>query len=602
MIFIEIYNLSDNLFLMKIFSIDKLLSLTFGVIAFLFFAFIYPFHLNYQEQYQMFLFTADYFFQLMEKPGGFSDYAGNFFTQFFFYSWVGAIVIASMLTLLQRAVWSVSRRMGVNPLFVPITFIPSLLYWGLLCDENYLLGGVAAMLLVTAWIHAYTLFNSIPFRISFLLISIPLLYWLAGGAFLLLPLFAISRELTTREMKKNQLALLALAGILLALAFPILSKTYFLQYPMQQVWVGANYYRFPVNIPLAVGVIGFLIVFIPFAFRFLSARLQAKRASLILSIQIFLLIVGGSVFISQSADMEKEEVMAYDFNIRMRKWDRVIQLADKKSPSGPLSVTCLNLALAKQGLLSDRMFHYYQNGVGGLLPDFTRDYTIPMIAGEVYYHLGFVNTAQRYAFEAMEALPDYQKSVRSVKRLAETNLINGNYAVAGKYLHLLQQTFYYRGWAKQALQTMKDEKLIEQHSEWGWLRQCRTKEDFLFSEAEKDMMLGLLFMQNKTNRMAYEYLMAYTLLSKDLEHFRQYFPLGESLNYQSIPVSYQEALIYIWGMSNTDPTQEIPYPVNPAIKQRFQAFRTISGRSSDPEPSLRAEFSDSYWYYLNFRK
>lgn len=422
---------------MKIFSIDKLLSLTFGVIVFLFFAFIYPFHLNYQEQYQMFLFTADYFFQLMAKPGGFSDYTGNFFTQFFFYSWVGAIVIALMLTLLQRAVWSVSRRMGAKPLFVPLTFIPSLLYWGMLCDENYLLGGVAAILLVAFWIRTYTLFDSIPLRISFLLISIPVLYWLAGGAFLLLPLFAISREITARKIKNLHLALLAFACILLSLTFPILSKTYFLQYPMQQVWIGANYYRFPVNIPLAAGVIGILIVSIPFLLRFLSARIQTKKTTLILSIQLFVLIVGGSVFISQSADMEKEEVMAYDFNVRMRKWDRVIKLADQKSPSGPLSVTCLNLALAKQGLLADRMFHYYQNGVGGLLPDFTRDYTIPTIAGEVYYHLGFVNTAQRYAFEAMEALPDYQKSVRSVKRLAETNLINGNYAVAGKYLHLI---------------------------------------------------------------------------------------------------------------------------------------------------------------------
>jgi hypothetical protein len=585
---------------MKIFSIDKLLSLTFGVIVFLFFAFIYPFHLNYQEQYQMFLFTADYFFQLMEKPGGFSDYMGNFFTQFFFYSWVGAIVIASMLTLLQRAVWSVSRRMGANPLFVPITFIPSFLYWGLLCDENYLLGGLAAILLVAAWIRAYTLLNSIPLRISFLLISIPVLYWLAGGAFLLLPLFAISREITARKIKNLHLALLAFACILLSVAFPILSKTYFLQYPTQQVWVGTNYYRFPVNIPLAVGVIGILIVFIPFALRFLSTKFQPNKTTLILTIQLFVLIVGGSAIISWSADMEKEEVMAYDFNVRMRKWNRVIELADQKSPSGPLSVTCLNLALAKQGLLADRMFHYYQNGVGGLLPDFTRDYTIPTIAGEVYYHLGFVNTAQRYAFEAMEALPDYQKSVRSVKRLAETNLINGNYAVAGKYLHLLQQTFYYRGWAKQALQTMKDEKLIEQHSEWGWLRQCRTKEDFLFSEAEKDMMLGILFMQNKTNRMAYEYLMAYTLLSKDMKHFRQYFPLGESFNYKSIPVSYQETLIYIWGMSNNDPTLDIPYPVNPAIKQRFQAYQNIS-RQSNPEANLRAEFSDSYWYYHQFR-
>ena len=34
-------------------------------------------------------------------------------------------------------------------------------------------------------------------------------------------------------------------------------------------------------------------------------------------------------------------------------------------------------------------------------------------------------------------------------------------------------------------------------------------------------MLGILIQQEPTNRMAYEYLMAYYLLKKDLQHFMQ---------------------------------------------------------------------------------
>lgn len=587
---------------MKLFSTDKLLSLAFGVIVFLFFAFLYPFHLNYQEQYQLFLFTGDYFFGYMAKPGGFSDYIGNFFTQFFFYSWVGAIIIASLLTLLQRAVWLISKSMGAKSMFVPLTFIPSLLYWGLLCDENYLLGGAVVMLLVAAFICASTLFKTITSRVAFVLISIPLLYWVSGGAFMLLPLFAIIRESLKHKMKKSQLLFFASGSALLSIALPIFCKYYFLQYPMSQVWLGANYYRFPVIVPFSVGLIGLLIITIPFILHFLTNRVKPKSPVYILAAQLSVFIIGGYLFIGQMSDMKKEELMAYDFNVRMRKWSRVIKLADKKAPSSPLSVTCLNLALAKEGLLAERMFYYYQNGIDGLLPDFTRDFTIPMIAGEVYYHLGFINTAQRYAFEAMEALPDYQKSVRSVMRLSETNLINGNYAVAEKYLHLLQRTFYYRGWATKALFTMKDEKLIAQHSEWGMLRQYRTKEDFLFSEGEKDMMLGVLFSQNKENRMAYEYLMAYCLLTKDLQHFMQYIPLGKSLNYKAIPNSYQEALMYVWEKTNTNPANEIPYQVSPLIQQRVKAFERTNASQSNPDPKLFAEFSNTYWYYLQFRK
>ena len=113
---------------MKYFSLNKLFSLAFGLIVFWFFAFLYPFHLNYQEQYQMFLFSGDYFRNFFAKPGGISDYIGNFFTQFYFYSWVGAIILAILLVLLQRAVWFISLNLSANPVFFPLTVVPSLLY------------------------------------------------------------------------------------------------------------------------------------------------------------------------------------------------------------------------------------------------------------------------------------------------------------------------------------------------------------------------------------------------------------------------------------------------------------------------------------------
>lgn len=583
---------------MKYFSLDKLFSLAFGLVVFWFFAFLYPFHLNYQEQYQMFLFSPDYFLNFFAKPGGISDYLGNFFTQFYFYSWVGAILIAVLLVVLQRAVWFISKQLGANPVFFPITVLPSLLYWGLLCDENYLLGGLIVMLLVFGFLVVYTALRPAKVRMGFALVSLPVLYWMAGGAFVLLPLFAVAFEVLRRNLKMVQLSAFGSISGVLSYAIPTLCKSWFLRYPLRQVWMGANYFRFPVNVPVSVAIIAFLLVVLPFALNFLSGFIRKNNSKAWLAGQLIVLVLGGYFLINRSADMGKEEVMAYDFNCRMRRWDQVIAMADKKTPTSPLSVTCLNLALAKEDLLGERMFRYFQKGVGGLMPDFVRDFTIPMIAGEVYYHLGFVNTSQRYAFEAMEALPDYQKSSRAMMRLAETNIINGNYEVAGKYLRLLQKTFYYRGWAANALATMKDEKLIARHPEWGWLRQCRTQEDFLFSEGEKDMMLGVLFRQNRVNRMAFEYLMAYSLLTKDLKHFLLYFPLSESLKYRAIPKSYQEALYYAWANTNNNGSRDIPYPVGNAVKQRFQTFGKMPGQANTA--SYKNDFSDTYWYYLYF--
>ena len=181
--------------------------------------------------------------------------------------------------------------------------------------------------------------------------------------------------------------------------------------------------------------------------------------------------------------------MNYDFLIRSKQWDKVIQKAQKKSPNTPMSVADLNLALAKTGQMSDHMFDFFQRDPQGLLPDFQRDFTLPLVTSEIYYQLGFVNTAQRYAFEAMEATPDYQKSGRVLRRLAETNLINGEYKVAYKYLKILQKSLFYRKFANRTMGLLWNEKAINADPEYAWLRKCRPQKDFLFSEAEKDMKL-----------------------------------------------------------------------------------------------------------------
>lgn len=332
-------------------------------------------------------------------------------------------------------------------------------------------------------------------------------------------------------------------------------------------------------------------------------QFQKKKNEAVTGLLLSLgLVILGGYMVAVNTQKSKEDVMAYDYFVRMQQWDKAIARADRESPSSPLSVACLNLSLCKSGMMSDNMFHYYQNGTEGLIPTFARDFTISMITGEIYYHLGFINTAQRFAFESMESLPNYWKSARSVKRLAETNLINGQYKVARKYLSILQNTFFYKAWANYVLSFLEDEEAINKHPEWGTLRKYRTKADFLDSEKEKDMMLGILLQQDLSHYMAYEYLLAYCLLTKDLDRFMQYFPLGMELRYQHLPVSYQEALIYIWSLSNEDPVRTVPYAVSDRVKSELVAYQNIYLNSSNPEEVLKKNHSGSYWYYLHFRK
>ena len=81
------------------------LSATGILLAFIFFNFIYPYHIHYQEQMQLFRFGADYFRESMAIPGGLGDWIGGFLVQFFYHAPAGSLILAMLLGLIQFLTW-----------------------------------------------------------------------------------------------------------------------------------------------------------------------------------------------------------------------------------------------------------------------------------------------------------------------------------------------------------------------------------------------------------------------------------------------------------------------------------------------------------------
>ena len=78
--------------------------------AFTYFAWPYAFHTINLEQLQLFEWTRAYFVETVSLPGGFADYLGRFLTQFCYYPWSGALVIASLLLLICYLVRALCAR------------------------------------------------------------------------------------------------------------------------------------------------------------------------------------------------------------------------------------------------------------------------------------------------------------------------------------------------------------------------------------------------------------------------------------------------------------------------------------------------------------
>lgn len=241
-------------------------------------------------------------------------------------------------------------------------------------------------------------------------------------------------------------------------------------------------------------------------------------------VSIALVAIAMGIALWKNSNFKAEKTMKYDFMACHQQWNRILQTIDKEKPNNQIGVTVQNLALAKNGTLLNKMMEYNQNGMSGLLPTVQSDATSPMPTAEAFYHLGLVYIAQRTVFEAQEAILDFQKSARCYKRLAQTNLINGNYTVSRKYLFALKKTLFYSDWANETLALLDDEKAIANHPEYGTLRKFAIKNDFFFSDNVTPAMLESLYLSNKDNTLAYQYMMAAFILTGDRESFYKFAP------------------------------------------------------------------------------
>lgn len=581
-----------------------LLSLLFGVAVVIFWAVPFVGGLCFQEQYQMFLFDTGYFLERIVLPGGLADYISEFLVQFYYMPVLGGAIIALLLMGIQAAVWGLMKQYGARHDFPGylLSFLPSIALWCAMGDQNVLLSFVVALFgaLVIGWIH--NRFHNRLVKVVFELVSTALVYWFLGPVVFLYAALMIGDTLKNAKQKGNVFSGIGYSAVILILTVAwILLTTQTLQYPLYRIFAGLNYYRYPGAISPLPFVVMVWAVVIPFLGMIPCRQksLQKLQQSKVVMVLSYVLMIVASWFgIKASFDEMTYELIDYDFLVRTEQWDKIIEKAEKKPATTPLSVSCVNLALSQKGMLADRLFEFYQNGGEGLFPTFTRDMTSPVSTAEIFFRLGMVNDAERYMFEAQEAIPNYRKSARLTRRIIECEIINGNYKVAAKLLRRLQKTLFYSNWANQMMALLDNEKAINRHPIYGKLRKYREKkQDFLFSDREMDQMLGLLFLNDNHNRMAYEYLMCYELLQRDMEKFMQYYPLGRFVGYDHIPRTFQEILIGNWMKTHSDP-RTIPYSVDAQnVNNTLNFIQLYMQNPKDPQLNQQPYVSNA-WHYV----
>lgn len=468
-------------------------SAVFGIAVYLFWALRHPYLLGFQEQNQLFLYTWEYLADRLSVGGGFAAWLAEFLVQFCYIPALGAAGVSAIFTLLQILTWKCAETLGARDEWYPLSLIPASLLLVAMGDIYVMLTfGVA---LVAA--QAVTLpclakgGRALPFA------AVPILFWLVGPAAILVSLAVAIKEKGWASLIHVLYGAAAIAAMALFL-MP--------QQPFGEAVLGVGYYRMPLHRTVMMGVTALGAWLVPF----IAAKLPAagKVAAVVQLAAVAACTVLGC---SLSYDKDSCETIHLDQLVRNEDWDGVLSRADKYLPKSPVCCVCVNLALCLEGRM-DEMDKYRQCGTEGLIMTRISDFISNTGTYEVFWRLGLVNSALRYAFDSQEAEVNNAKSGRHMMKIADCHIVNGNYAAASKYLDILSHSLFYAKDAERMKSFLDNEARIATDPVYGYLRQVRYEQDFIYNYNEMDTMLLMLYNSNRNNVMAAQYYKAWKKL------------------------------------------------------------------------------------------
>lgn len=561
---------------------DLSVSLLLLVASTVYFSVWYAFHTVNLEQLQLFEGTWAYFAETVSVPGGFSDYLGRFLSQFFYHAWSGALILAGLLVLIRALLRRICTRK--DAVIGAATFLPSILLMMVLCLRFPTVSLLTAFCLTLVAVLAVKGIRSTKARRIWTLILIPVLYLLLGS---LSALFAAIVAIQEHNWRFGVVALLV------AIACPLVASLIF-PYPLGRLFYGLSYYKVHVQMPVwpwVAAVVAAAVVALaesPVLARNDRTWRAAYAAVVIFAVPAVLLC----------SSRNDEQSLRYNSLAGKRAWNRIVTEATRRAPKTYGETACLNLALCKTGHLGGHMFEFRQDGPETLLPNENTPHHDGLSTAEIFYQLGMVNNARRYCFEALNAIPDYQKSAPVFKLLAEISLVNENFEMARKYLTSLSHTLFYRRWANERIALLKDPAGPFVPNEYIEKRYERYKgEDYIFDYNHADFSLRQLLVEHPGNLTALNYLLAWNLLQKDTGDFVAACPFEAFTS--TVPKAWQEGFVLDWNRSGY-PADDLPEFITPALAARFEAF-TRDFNANVPLAAMQERYGDTYWFYYFFK-
>ncbi len=591
-----------------------------------------------------------FFAESISYPGGALKYVSAFLSHLFYYPWAAAAVITAQAWLVSVCTGYFLKAIAlpgarwlrfIPALFVVVTYarytyhLPTIM--GALASLSFACFYVAAV----SWRSRGAEGHSASVRLTwgfdsavYVFLSV-VCYVLSGGAYLLFAALCATCELLYRRRYKTGLffmvfavALPYVAGVLLFRVSIIDAYTDLLPmswrvlaWSARKKMVSAVYalYLFPVLVALAWWLWHLLIQRLrprkmgtvpeP-AERRARMRRGKPRESLLARTRrrligpavgwtlgtVLLFVVAGAVAFLSFDDRQHALLEIHHYACR-RMWPQVLDAA-RRCPDNDFTINAVGRALYHTGRLNWDMCSYLQRSDALLL---TGDDRIlwHWHKFDTLIDLGLMNMAEKNLTECMAMFGEHPMIL---KRLAVVSMVKGETDTARIYLGALSKTLFHNDWADTYLARLESDPNLSADSEIQSLRARSLTKDYMTLFYTKEPVLSALVEQNSGNRMAFEYLMAWYMLNKQLGKFVQNVRRLGEFGYTEIPPLYQEAIV-IYAYGTKKPVPLAGFTISPEAQRRIEHFSSVFNRYNRDKDAAFNELAKDYWgsylfYYI----
>jgi hypothetical protein len=549
--------------------------------------------------YEHFEIGWEFFVDSVVTVSGPMHYLSGLLTHLFYYPLAGSAIIAGLWTILCMLSYKIVQRSKFLRKIPATAFIPAFL---MLVGYNRFQNHTTAFLSVIAAVAVFLLYDKtkkqdFPTKATVFIVLFFFLFWLSGQACFL---FSVLCALSQDKIRTAVFFLLFAFAFFWACNDLLIIKLPFSQLETSTRFSGDRYMSY--SYYLCVLAIAAAVKSLSHEPNFTSGEKSNKTMArkhnrfaavslLIVNILILSTVSYSSLVPSFFKDI-KHLLKVGDYSVR-EQWDEVIAYC-KKNPVHSkryFQLHDINYALFKKGRLLEDLFQFKQNSRSLLLIIDDNSPLKRYRCAKTMYELGHVGMAQKIAVD-LQVLNGNEPEI--LHRLALIYLAKDNPATAMHYLNKLEKNIIYKDRAEQILNLIDGGKYLSP------LAGSVVTDDRVAFTLKMEIFFGDLLRKNPQNKMAFDYMMALFLLTKQGDKMVKHVPLMQEFGYKELPLAIRQGLI-IHKLVKGDKFDISGYDISEAeIKSAVDFFRATKSPSLRYNAEIINQNKNSYYYYYVF--